>query len=54
MRAYGAVKGFKVFAGDWFKKKYGHDVGEAYDDKARQAEDKKVMERELKRQLGHD
>lgn len=46
MRAPGAVKGFKVFAGDWFKKTYGHDLGETYEDKARQADDRKTLERE--------
>lgn len=24
----GEVKGLKVFAGDWFKKTYGHELGE--------------------------
>lgn len=51
MRVPGAVKGFKTFAGDWFKKTYGHDVGEAYEDKARQTEDRKVLEREMNNEI---
>jgi hypothetical protein len=48
----GAIKGFKVFAGDWFKKEYGHDIGQAYEDKARQAEDRKTLEREFRKNQG--
>lgn len=47
MRAPGAVKGLKTFAGDWFKKTYGSDIGDAYIDKARQREDYETMKREL-------
>lgn len=47
MRAPGAVKGFKTFAGDWFKKTYGQDIGAAYEDKARQKTDYETMKREL-------
>jgi len=47
MRAPGAVKGFKTFAGDWFKKTYGHDIAKPYEDKARQKTDYETMKREL-------
>ena len=41
-----------VFAGDWFKKTYGHDIGRGYEDKVRQAEDRKTLEREFKKETG--
>lgn len=49
MRPFGSIKGLRVFAGEWFKKTYGHDMGEAYEDKARQKEDRETLEREYKR-----
>lgn len=39
----------KVFAGDWFKKTYGHDIGEVYEDKARQQESRKQLEQEFRK-----
>jgi hypothetical protein len=31
-----AVHGFKVWAGDWFKKTYGHDLNEGAERKAKE------------------
>jgi len=42
----------KVFAGDWYKKEYGHDLGEGSLNKAQQAEDRKTLEREFRRKTG--
>ena len=42
----------KVFAGDWYKKTYGQDVGDAYMEKAQQQESKKILEREFRKQTG--
>lgn len=41
----------KVYAGDWFKKTYGYDIREPYEDKARQKEDMREMEKKIKRQM---
>lgn len=41
------IKGFKVFAGDWFKKTYGHDIADGYKDSSRQKEDMDTLRREL-------
>ena len=41
----------KVFAGDWYKKTYGIELGQGSLDKARQAEDRKNLEREFKKQM---
>ncbi len=49
MRPWGAVKGFKTFAGNWFKKTYGHDIGAAAEDKAQQKEDWDTLKRETDR-----
>ena len=49
MRQWGAVKGFKVFAGDWFKKKYGHDIGESAEDKIQQKKDWETLEQQFKK-----
>lgn len=47
MRPWGQVKGFKTFAGDWYKKTYGKDIMEPYEDKRQRVEDGKRMRREL-------
>lgn len=52
MRAPGAFKGFKVYAGDWFKKTYGHDLRTPYEDKVRQQEDRKTLEKEARKKNG--
>lgn len=39
-----AVKGFKVWAGDWFEKEYGHDMAEGA---MRRVEERKQYEKEL-------
>ena len=44
-----SFKGFKTFAGDWFKKAYGHDMADPYMDKVRQKEDYETMARELEK-----
>ena len=43
-------KGFKTFAGDWFKKTYGFDMADPYMDKVRQKEDYETMATQLKRE----
>lgn len=42
----------KVFAGDWFKKTYGIELGEGSMNKATQAEDRKTLEREFRKDTG--
>jgi hypothetical protein len=42
----------KVFAGDWYKKQYGHELGQGSMDKAQQAEDRKTLEREFRKRTG--
>jgi len=44
----------KVFAGDWYKKTYGEDIGAAYEERARQQESKKILEREFKKMVGDE
>ena len=39
----GSFNGLKVFAGDWFKKTYGHDIG---DGAARRVKEKEQYEKE--------
>lgn len=39
-----AFKGFKVFAGDWFEKEYGHDMAEGA---AKRVEARKEYEKEV-------
>lgn len=50
MRPFNSIKGLRVFAGDWFKKTYGHDMGEAYEDASRQKKDFETMKRELEKE----
>ena len=45
------TKSGRVFAGDWYKKTYGEDIAKGYEDKARQAESRKTLEKELRKQL---
>ena len=42
----------KVFAGDWYKKQYGHELGEGSMNAAQQAEDRKTLEREFRKKTG--
>ena len=42
----------KVFAGDWFKKTYGSELGEGSENEATQAEDRKTLEREFRKKTG--
>ncbi len=51
MRKPGAVKGFKVFAGDWFKKEYGFDIGEKETTKAEFQRDVKLAGEKHKRDM---
>lgn len=44
----------KVFAGDWYKKTYGQELGADAMDKSRQAEDKKTLEREFRKMTRND
>jgi hypothetical protein len=41
-----------VRAGDWYKKQYGHELGAGSLDKARQAEDRKTLEKEFRKRTG--
>lgn len=41
----------KEFAGDWFKKEYGHEIDEVAQDKAAQKRDRETLERELRKEL---
>ena len=50
MRPFGQIKGLRVFAGDWFKKTYGHDMAEPYEHASRQKEDFETMKRELEKE----
>lgn len=50
MRNPSAVKGFKVFAGDWFKKQYGHEMGERATTRAEFQRDLKKAEEKHKRE----
>ncbi len=42
----------KEFAGDWYKKEYGHELGEGSLNKAQQARDRKTLEREFRKKTG--
>jgi hypothetical protein len=42
----------KVRAGDWFKKTYGHEIGEKDEEKAEQQRNTEVMKKELEKQHG--
>ena len=47
-----SFKGLKTFAGDWYKKTYGIELGQGSLDKAQQAEDRKTLEREFRKRTG--
>ena len=49
MRPFNSIKGLRTFAGDWFKKTYGHDIAKPYEDASRQKEDFETMKRELEK-----
>lgn len=42
----------KVYAGDWYKKEYGHELGEGSLQKAQQQEDMKILEKEFRKRTG--
>jgi len=42
----------KVYAGDWYKKQYGHELGEGSLEKAQQQEDMKTLEKEFRKRTG--
>lgn len=46
-----SFKGFKVFAGDWFKKTYGFDIGEKETTKAELQKDCRRAEEKHKREM---
>lgn len=45
-------QGLKVWAGDWFKKTYGHDMGEAAAKKASVLDEHRKEVRELRKDYG--
>lgn len=47
-----AFKGFKVFAGDWFKKTYGHEIGEDGETAAEAKRDFEKFANEVKKETG--
>lgn len=47
-----SFKGFKVFAGDWFKKTYGYDIGERETTKAEFQRDMRMAEEKHNRDVG--
>ena len=42
----------KVFAGDWYKKEYGHEIGSNADDKVQQKKDWETLKRESEKERG--
>ena len=42
----------RVFAGDWFKKQYGNELGEGSMNRAQQEEDRRALEREFRKETG--